>query len=158
MNWEIPEALKWDEFRQKIIELTHFTTIFCSKCKEGGHGNSKKQPMIIFVEGFLLFEPNRVEDLLSHKLYLVVDKEICRKRRAATYLDHPKYFDEVLWPTFIKHNKHILDDLGIFLLDGTKALDQVMEDAFIFLEGKSECLDTQARAKFKGLLVKFSTE
>ncbi len=96
--------IDWNSFRKRIEKLKESTGIY----------------RYIIIEGFLLFEPGMVDDLIQKRIYVCVDKETCRERRArGIWKDLPTYFEDILWPSFLHHNSHVLENASNYLfIDG----------------------------------------
>eukprot|EP01126_Amoeba_proteus_P036842 TRINITY_DN3769_c0_g1_i6.p1 TRINITY_DN3769_c0_g1~~TRINITY_DN3769_c0_g1_i6.p1 ORF type:complete len:139 (-),score=18.35 TRINITY_DN3769_c0_g1_i6:110-526(-) len=84
---------------------------------------------VIIVEGFLLYSHPPLIERLDKKLYITVDKATCYKRRQNTNPVPIHYFENVLWPEFLKHNQHITEIPGIMIVDGTLATEEVCQVA-----------------------------
>jgi len=52
------------------------------------------------------------------------------------------YFDQVIWPAYVKHNRSIVTDKDIFVLDGSGAKDDLLQSALNFIvKGRSDSMD-----------------
>ncbi|CAG8607972.1 13816_t:CDS:2 [Funneliformis caledonium] len=75
----------------------------------------------VFIDGFLLYVNPDVIKQLDIKLFLKADYDTVKKRRETEYgkkllgrrwVDPPNYFDQMVWPNYIKANDHIINRSG----------------------------------------------
>lgn len=83
----------------------------------------------IFVDGFLLFDDERLYNLADRKYFLYLNKEECLRRRLSRNYksaDTPNYFDKCVWPEFLKYKqrcKTMYDD--IIYIDGSRSIEDI---------------------------------
>ncbi|TPX38636.1 hypothetical protein SeMB42_g06620 [Synchytrium endobioticum] len=74
-----------------------------------------------FLDGFLLYWDKRVMDLMNIKIALHTRYDELKRRRGTRpgyetiegyWVEPPNYFDEYVWPNYLKHNKPILKASG----------------------------------------------
>ncbi|CAI2169581.1 18988_t:CDS:2 [Funneliformis geosporum] len=75
----------------------------------------------VFIDGFLLYVNPDVIKQLDIKIFLKSDYDSLKKRRETEYgkkllgrrwVDPPNYFDQMVWPNYIKANDHIINRSG----------------------------------------------
>jgi uridine kinase len=83
----------------------------------------------IFLDGFLLFEDERIFNLLDYKYFLLLDKDECLRRRAnRNYksIDTPNYFEKCVWVEFLKYREKCQKKYkGITFLNGLDTPDSI---------------------------------
>lgn len=83
----------------------------------------------IFLDGFLLYEDEKLNNLLDRKYFMYLSKEECWRRRQSRnydYADSPKYFNNCVWPEFLKYKQKCeskYDD--IIYINGADQLENV---------------------------------
>lgn len=90
-NFDVISAIDTEKFLLKLTELI----------------DSEKYEYI-FLDGFILFEDERIYNLLDYKYFLLLDKDECLRRRAnRNYksIDTPNYFEECVWVEFLKYKE-----------------------------------------------------
>ena len=104
-NWEFSGSLDWDNFYEDIkTKISEINT----KIKNSSNINQKG---ILFVEGFLLFSPlmlntsNEIKylNLFDYYIFICLDKKLAKIRRMKTTTVPDDYFEEILWPEYIKN-------------------------------------------------------
>lgn len=111
-NWEFSGSLDWDNFYRDIQEKIENLS---SKIK-----NSNKKGTL-FIEGFLLFSPlisNPIDtenylNLFDYYIYICLDKKLAKIRRMRTTTVPDDYYEDILWPEYIKN----CSNYGEFLSD-----------------------------------------
>jgi len=97
---EEPAAIDWAAFKCEVAQTMDQATTAAMATK------SQQRPLVI-VEGFLLYaEP--LFRTFDRAVFLLADRQTCRKRRLETKPVPPRYFDELLWPCFVQYNRHLL--------------------------------------------------
>ena len=105
-NWEIPGSLEWDCFYQNIkAKLKNLN----SKLKSDFNNKNKKG--ILIIEGFLIFSPlmyrksdeNEYLNIFDYLIFISLDKSIAKMRRMKTTRVPEDYYEEILWPEYIKN-------------------------------------------------------
>lgn len=89
---------------------------------------------VLILDGFLLFDYQKITDICDLKYFLILDKDECIKRREQRVYDPPDvpgYFDIAVWPGYINYKKKIqdnkyLNDL-INYIDGTTNKDTIYQ-------------------------------
>ena len=83
----------------------------------------------IFLDGFLLYEDERIYNMLDSKYFLVLNKEECLRRRSSRNyksVDTPNYFEQCVWVEFLKYKQKCeqkYDD--IIYLDGHESVESI---------------------------------
>ena len=145
-NWEIPEVIEW-RYLIEDMENEKYTIKYLNK-------------KYIVTEGFLLFKKPLFYKF--HKsIFIWVSKEESKKRRMETKPVTEEYFENLVWPNYLRNNYHLAKmkrnkekNLGgdILVLDSTKETTEEMFDKaikFIFnkkdikrdLKNEQELLD-----------------
>ncbi|BFY98373.1 hypothetical protein BsWGS_01423 [Bradybaena similaris] len=98
-NWDTLSALEMDRM---VRDVEQWIT----------QQQNNVEPKVLILEGFLIFNHSKLAALIEKKYFITITKEVCEaRRRHRTYNppDTPGYFDNVVWPSYLKH----LDDLKI---------------------------------------------
>ena len=130
-NWEIPEVISWDDLIEDI-ENPKYTIDFMKR-------------KYIVVEGFLLFKQPLCYKF-DKSIFISISKEEAKKRRMETKPVPEEYYEDLVWPNFLRNNHHLAKMklnrdkmLGgdILVLDSTKETEEEMSKKaikFIFNE------------------------
>ena len=130
-NWEIPEVISWDDLIEDI-ENPKYTIDFMKR-------------KYILVEGFLLFKQPLCYKF-DKSIFIWISKEEAKKRRMETKPVPEEYYEDLVWPNFLRNNHHLAKMklnrekmLGgdILVLDSTKETEEEMSKKaikFIFNE------------------------
>ena len=62
----------------------------------------------IFLDGFLLYEDEKIYNILDNRYFLLLDKEECLRRRLSRNyktVDTPNYFEKCVWVEFLKYKQ-----------------------------------------------------
>ena len=124
-NWEIPEVIEW-RYLIEDMENEKYTIKYLNK-------------KYIVTEGFLLFKKPLFYKF--HKsIFIWVSKEESKKRRMETKPVTEEYFENLVWPNYLRNNYHLAEmkrnkekNLGgdILVLDSTKETTEEMFDKAI---------------------------
>ena len=127
-NWEIPEAISWKDLLEDI-----------SNDKYKIHYSKKTY---IICEGFLLFKEPLFHDF-DKSIFIWVSKEEAKKRRMQTKPVSEDYFENLVWPNYLKNNYHLAkmnknkdERFGgdILVLDSTKeSIEEMTSKAIKFI-------------------------
>ena len=91
-NWEIPEVIDWDDLLDDIKKPKYII-------------NYNKQKFII-IEGFLLFkEPLCYK--FDKSIFISITKDEAKKRRMETKPVPEEYYEELVWPNYLRNNHHL---------------------------------------------------
>ena len=111
-NWEFPGSLDWDIFYQNIkIKLKNMN----SKLQNDPQNKNKKG--ILILEGFLIFSPllrkknDEIEylNIFDVLIFIALDKATAKMRRMKTTSVPDDYYEEILWPEYIKNCSKYID-------------------------------------------------
>lgn len=87
----------------------------------------------IFMDGILLFEDEKLCNMLDRKYFIDLDKDECyRRRKSRNYIiaDTSNYFESCAWTEFLKYKEKCqVNCADIVYIDGTES----PEDIFIFV-------------------------
>jgi len=111
-NWELPEDILWDELHCVLTGLKAGREVevpMYSKPEGRRVGMRVAEPVdLILVEGFLLFQRQRIRDLFELKIYLRVSPEVQLQRRRQREPEFdPRYFEHVMKPAFARYGAGI---------------------------------------------------
>ena len=132
-NWEIPEVIDWDDLIEDIEKPKYII-------------NYMKQKFII-VEGFLLFKQPLCYKF-DKSIFISIAKDEAKKRRMETKPVPEEYYENRVWPNYLKNNYHLAKMkmnrekmLGkdILVLDSNKENEEEMsKKAIEFIFNKKE--------------------
>ncbi|KAJ9582284.1 hypothetical protein L9F63_003413 [Diploptera punctata] len=93
------------------------------------------QMNILIIEGFLIFNDKKLADLCQMKYFLTLEREECWTRRnSRTYNppDVPGYFDQCVWPEYVKHRDQVFQQVSdINIIDGTKTRSTILNEVLL---------------------------
>ena len=92
-NWEVPEVIDWDKFREAIDAGS------CKVPALDGHS-------VTISEGFLIYTPPLVHRF-DKAIFVWCDKATCEERRRGTTNVPETYFDDYIWPYFVRYNHYL---------------------------------------------------
>ena len=130
-NWEIPEVISWEDLIEDIEKPKYIINYMKKK--------------FILVEGFLIFKQPLFYKF-DKSIFIWISKEEAKKRRMETKPVPEEYYEDLVWPNFLRNNHHLAKMklnrdkmLGgdILVLDSTKETEEEMSKKaikFIFNE------------------------
>lgn len=84
-------------------------------------------PNILFIEGFLIFNDDQLQDLCDLKFYFTMSKTLCFERRKTRIYkppDVPGYFEKYVWPLYLIHYDEVLRKCtNVTYLDGSDSIE-----------------------------------
>ena len=115
-NWEFPGSLNWDTFYQNIKAKLK---IMNKKLQSTPQNKNKKGILIEYLNIFDVF------------IFIALDKSIAKKRRMKTTSVPNDYYEEILWPEYIKNcsnyieyfNQQKNNNKNVLIIDGNKEYD-----------------------------------
>ena len=111
-NWEFPGSLDWESFYPNIkVKLKNMNSIL----QRDNQNRNKKG--ILILEGFLIFSPvmrrptveNEYLNLFDIFIFISLDKSIAKMRRMKTTRVPDDYYEDILWPEYIKNCSKYID-------------------------------------------------
>lgn len=111
-DWERPETIDWNRLQKAIIE-------------------TKKGHQIIIIEGLFAFNDKKINELMTHFLYLEIVKEtfLARKNQDTRWALPPEWYIDYIWDAHgkfaeipgnvqrIDSNKNVTIESALSLLD-----------------------------------------
>ena len=134
-NWEIPEVIEWRYLLEDIENPKYIIN----------YNNNK----FVLIEGFLLFKQPLVHKF-NKSIFIYIPKEEAKKRRMETKRVPEDYYENLVWPNYLRNNYHLAKMkqnkdkmLGkdILVLDSTKESPEIMCQKaikFIFNQNDNE--------------------
>eukprot|EP01080_Neovahlkampfia_damariscottae_P011784 gene11784-5121_t len=140
-NWDLPDSLEFEAYIQFVNYQKHLHTVQCENCSE--NVNSVKKRRIMFLEGFLLYYFDELFQICEKKIFIFVDKETALERRTKTTKTSLEYFEEIVWPSYLKHNDKLktMGNDEIFYISGKRTIEDVFNRSVDYIEGKKMTSD-----------------
>jgi hypothetical protein len=133
---DIPEDMLCLKPDDTHLMATHDTDTNTTEIKMSYSHGDKQTPgvCILIIEGFLIFNDEKIADLCHCKYFLTLTREQCWERRSVRTYDPPDvpgYFDQCVWPEYEKHRDEVFRQVpNVILIDGnqngTSILKQVL--------------------------------
>lgn len=114
-NFDTIKAIDMDTFHvelRKLVDLAHYD--------------------FVFLDGFLLYEDDKLAKMLDRKYFLHLTKEECwhrRQNRNYCFADSRKYFDNCVWPEFLRYKQRceVKHSDQIVFINGAEPADIVYD-------------------------------
>lgn len=122
-NYDIVEAIDFQKLSRDVISWTQI--------QKETHINTKSS--LLFVEGILVLNHKPLSQLFDMRFCMAISKNECIKRRLKRKYPTPDpegYFDNCLWPQYLKYSREI-DKGDIIRLNGelpSETIDQFVKD------------------------------
>lgn len=136
INFDILSSLDMEKMHSDILK-------FVNEKPQGNSTSLENETKVLIVEGFLIFDYKPISDLCNLKYFLTLTKAECWNRRALRVYDPPDvpgYFDEIVWPEYLKHKDEVTNNKDLFksikFFDGTQSQDQVYANVYNEIELK----------------------
>lgn len=95
-NWDCISAIDTNKFYSDIKKKISMVSNIKSN-------NNTFNCNVLILEGFLLYYDKTIIDLLDVMIWLEIPKNICYQRRMSTYPVSKEYFEEYVWPYYLKY-------------------------------------------------------
>lgn len=100
---------------------------------------------ILLIEGFLIFNDDRINDLCDVRFHLTLTAEVCLQRRLSRTWKHVnpqpiKYFNEYLWPSYHQHRSLVKKPEQIHFVDGENSMDELFAETLQILAEHCACI------------------
>lgn len=87
---------------------------------------------ILLLEGFLIFNDERINALCNVRLHLTLTREVCLERRLKRVWQHDnpqpiKYFQEYVWPLYQMHRDLVQKSDQIHYMNGENSQERLFE-------------------------------
>lgn len=94
---------------------------------------------ILLVEGFLILNDDRINDLCNVRLHLLLTPNVCLERRLQRTWKHVnpqpvKYFHEYVWPSYEKHRNLVKKSDRIYHLNGEHSKERLFGETLQVIE------------------------
>ena len=150
-NWEEPAAMNWEDCQQVI--------------REAMARAAEEKVEYILVEGYTIMMKDwpMPQVPCTKAIFMCIDKETSRTRRARTKPVPEGYFEQLIWPEHIKAHRHLIpvmealtsknvcesemkewiDKHGgdVLILDGTGDIDRLTQQAISYIRDESKNRD-----------------
>lgn len=104
-------------------------------------GDDNESIGILLIEGFLIFNDDRINDLCRLRFHMTLTRAICMERRMKRQSQwkhvnpNPvKYFNEYVWPMYLKYRSMVKRSDDIHYLNGEIPKDDLFNDALKMIE------------------------
>lgn len=113
----------WSDIAETVSRLNAIETM--ANC-------SSNDVRILLLEGFLIFNDERINDLCNVRLHLTLSPEVCLERRLKRTWKHVnpqpiKYFHEYVWPSYQKHRALVKKSDQIYHMNGEQTKERLFE-------------------------------
>lgn len=155
INRELISAIDEDRFNHDIDEILNVKQVVNGDASDdhennvasreaSNHTNNQSGPIqlnILLIEGFLIFNDERINSRCHLKFFFHLTSETCWQRRRQRVFKHinphpERYFREILWPSYKKHLDEIRDPSKIIFLNGELDLDDIFKLALRYFVEK----------------------
>lgn len=130
-NWEALSSVDWDKLHDAVAAST-----------------SQQPPglKLMIIDGHIIFNNPKLAKVFDKRYFFTLPRDECLTRRLTRTYDPPDvpgYFDQVVWPMYLKNLQEVRDtQTDVTYLDGTQDMDElhkeVLQDLQSFLEGREK--------------------
>lgn len=85
---------------------------------------------VLILDGFRMYALRDLEQMINKKYFIRVSFDACKVRRRTRHYtppDKPGYFEKIVWPESINHQREIQDQDDIEYLDGTANQEELCQ-------------------------------
>ncbi|XP_060894678.1 nicotinamide riboside kinase 1 isoform X2 [Labrus mixtus] len=132
-QYDMLDALHMDTMMSDIDSWRRDPEAFLKQCgpfPEQTAASADEEVFVLIVEGFLIFNHRPLNELFDRSYFMQIPYEVCKKRRSSrVYMppDPPGYFDEHVWPMYLKNRREMERMVsGIVFLDGLKPKEELL--------------------------------
>uniref|UniRef100_A0A023GFR2 Nicotinamide riboside kinase 1 n=1 Tax=Amblyomma triste TaxID=251400 RepID=A0A023GFR2_AMBTT len=130
-NWEALSSVDWDKLLDAVSACT----------SQSPRGPNR----LVIIDGHIIFNHPKLAKLFDKRYFFTLPRDECFVRRQTrTYdpADVPGYFEQVVWPMYVKNMQEVKDtQTDVVYLDGTRDMSElhqkVLEDLQSFLQQHS---------------------
>lgn len=115
-NWERLECVNWDAMCERICQVLAQPVTSGAK-----HG-------FLFLDGHIVLNYRPIAEICHEKFFIDLDKETVLSRRVhRNYIpaDPPGYFEQWVWPMYVKNKEELKDQKDIKYIDGSQSIDTI---------------------------------
>jgi uridine kinase len=132
-NWDSPDSLEIEAYIEFVNCQKHLHFAQCGDCSGDG---VRKKKRTLFLEGFLLYYFDELNEICDEKLFVFVDKKTTMERRSNTMNTSLEYFENIIWPSYLLHNSKLKEATDVFFICGDRDKNEVVRIAVDYLQGK----------------------
>ncbi|XP_014248258.1 nicotinamide riboside kinase 1 [Cimex lectularius] len=125
INWELLTSLDMDKM---VLDINNVLKIELSELR------------LLFIEGFTIFDVQRISDICDYKFYIDLDYDMCKARRLTRTYDPPDvegYFDKVVWPEAVKSRDKLKTNVkNVIFLNGSLSIESLINSVLDYIPFK----------------------
>ncbi|UXI16287.1 hexaprenyldihydroxybenzoate methyltransferase [Sarcoptes scabiei] len=116
-NWEIVQSVDWNRMLEKIYEIVQ--------------NPANKMPSFLVIDGHIIYNYKPLREIFDQKYFIEIDDKqtIFKRRIQRDYIpaDPPGYFDQYVWPMYLKNKEDLKDQNDITMIDGSLDKESIFE-------------------------------
>lgn len=131
LNWELLSALDMKKMSDDIQAIIRKSCIQTQNTNnyESAFQSNHIQLNILIIEGFLIYNHPFTYEICDIKLHLNLDYSVCFERRRNRVYDPPDvpgYFEQIVWPHYLKNFEEFRKNNKIKILDGSCSKENIL--------------------------------